>query len=395
MKKRPNKKVQNPESIQIAAVEARATWSSLTGLRGMAALWVVLLHAYLTAGSAEKLWPPLVWLMEMGGMGVDIFFTLSAFLLSLPFADALRRDLPRPDLVRYSKRRFLRIFPAYYLQLIVLLVYASAGLSLGLFWSTPHLGDVLAHSVLWLNAVPLVPAYLPIWWTLPVEFGFYLLLPWLAKCLTDKRWYWLLLGVALSLLYRHLMQGLGLTRMQEIYWVDHLPGRLFQFLIGMLGAYFFVRMRHRHQLLNLVSRNALIIFAAFTLVSLPALGYLVSDTLYLGAPSREPLLAYWHLYASVCVTGLLIALCSGRNLADWFLQSMPLQWLGRISYGIYLWHYPVMMVMREQLGGLQAARSDFLGFFISSFLLTITLAFLSWHWLEAPILKRFGSSAAK
>ena len=394
MKKRPNKKVQNTESTEIAGVEPGATWSSLTGLRGMAALWVVLLHAYLTAGSEEKLWPPMVWLMEMGGMGVDIFFTLSAFLLSLPFADALRRDLPGPDLVHYSKRRFFRIFPAYYLQLALLLGYASAGLSFGLFWSTPHVGDVLAHGVLWLNAWPLVPAYLPIWWTLPVEFGFYLLLPWLAKCLTDKRWYWLLLGVALSLLYRHLMQGLGLTRMQEVYWVDHLPGRLFQFLIGMLGAYFFVRMRHRHQLLNPVSRNALIIFAASCLIALPALGYLVSDDAYLGAPTRVPLLAYWHFYASVCVTGLLIALCSGPNRADWFLQSMPMQWLGRISYGIYLWHYPVMILMREQFGGLHAARSDFLGFFISSCMITLALAFLSWHWLEAPILKRVGSSAA-
>lgn len=394
MNKRPKKIAQDAELCGIACVETPSTWPSLTGLRGMAALWVLLMHAYLTAGSAENLWPSLVWLMEMGGMGVDIFFTLSAFLLSIPFADALRRQVQGPDLVRYSKRRFFRIFPAYYLQLAVLLGYSLLGLNLGMFWAAPHFDEVLAHGVLWLNAWPLVPAYLPVWWTLPVEFGFYLLLPLLAKCLTDKRWYWLLLGVALSLLYRHLLLGLGLPRMQEIYWADHLPGRLFQFLVGMLGAFLFVKMRSRNRLLGQASRNVMIVLALSFLIALPALGYLVDDTAYLGEPTRTPLLAYWHLYASVCVVGLLIALCSGRNLADWFLQSIPMQWLGCISYGIYLWHYPVMILVRENMGGLLAARSDFPGFFISSFLVTLTLAFLSWHWLEAPILKRVGSSAA-
>ncbi len=103
-------------------------------------------------------------------------------------------------------------------------------------WSSPTVGGVLAHVFLWINAWPLIPAYVPTWWTLPVEFGFYLLLPWLAGCLTDRRWYWLLAGVALSLFYRHALLGFGLSRAEEVYWVDHLPGRLFQFLIGMLAA---------------------------------------------------------------------------------------------------------------------------------------------------------------
>ncbi|MEO8003190.1 MAG: acyltransferase family protein, partial [Arenimonas sp.] len=73
------------------------------------------------AGNAGDLWQPLEWLMAMGGMGVDIFFTLSAFLLSLPFAEALRRNQAHPDLRTYTKRRFARIFPAYYLQIVVVL----------------------------------------------------------------------------------------------------------------------------------------------------------------------------------------------------------------------------------------------------------------------------------
>lgn len=367
---------------------------SLTGIRGLAALWVLLLHVYAIAGNKDGLWPPLEWLMAMGGMGVDIFFTLSAFLLSLPFADANRRNQSRPNLRLYAKRRFFRIFPAYYAQIALVLLLAALGIGIGMPWSSPSIGAVLAHAVLWINAWPLVVAYVPTWWTLPVEFGFYVLLPWLATCLTDRRWYWLILSVVLSLLYRHVLLDLGLSRAEEVFWVDHLPGRLFQFLIGMLAAYFFVRLRYQKQLPNLLSRNVLIACSTTVLLSLPALGWLQGSETYLGAPVRHPVLAYWHLYAAICIALLLIVISSGKNFADIVLQSMPLQWLGRISYGIYLWHYPVMIILRENMGGMQAVNADFLSFFISSFLITITLAFLSWHWLEAPILKRVGSSAA-
>ncbi|MEO6173357.1 MAG: acyltransferase [Arenimonas sp.] len=364
----------------------------MAGIRGLAALWVFLLHAYLISAKNPEIWPALAWLMNMGGIGVDVFFTLSAFLLSLPFAEALRRNLPRPDLRYYAKRRFFRIFPAYYFQLLV--IFGLAFLGIGVPWSSPTLGTVLAHSLLWINAWPMVPGYMPTWWTLPVEFGFYLLLPFLARNMTGSRWYWLLVGIALSFLYRYILLGLGLARAEEVNWSDQLPGRLFEFLIGMLCAFFFVRLRFQKRLPNESIRNLMILLATLILLSLPALGWLQGDNPYLGAPTRHPILAYWHLYAAICVAVLLFAIASGRNFADGVLQSWPLQWLGRISYGIYLWHYPVMVLLRENMGGMTAVRADFSSFFISSFLISVTLAFLSWHWLEAPILRWSGARSA-
>lgn len=369
-------------------------WPSLTGLRGLAALWVLLLHVYLIAAKPPDLWPALAWLMNMGGMGVDVFFTLSAFLLSLPFAERLRYAQPRPDLRRYFLKRVFRIFPAYYFQMAVMMVLIASGIGFGTHWKLMAMPDLLAHAVLWINAWPLVPAYVPSWWTLPVEFGFYLLLPMLAKCLTDKRWYWLLPVIGLSLLYRYWLLGLGLTRAEEIYWGDHLPGRLFEFLIGMLAAYFFVRLRGNKKLPGEITRNLIVIFSFVALLSLPALGWLQSSDTYLGSPTRDPVLAFWHVYAAIFIVLILVALASGRNFFDGFLQSMPLQWLGRISYGLYLWHYPVLVALRENMGGVDAARAEFTSFLVSGFLISLTIAFLSWHWLEAPILKRVGSSAA-
>jgi len=394
MKKQPNKNKTNSTPEPTISVAKPMSWPSLTGIRGLAALWVLLLHAYVLAAKPPELWRPLAWVMNMGGTGVDIFFTLSAFLLSIPFAEATRRNEQRPDLRLYAKRRFFRIFPAYYLQILFVLLLAALGIGVGMPWRSPEVGGVLAHAVLWINAWPLVPAYVPTWWTLPVEFGFYLLLPMLATCMTDRRWSWLLAGIALSLLYRHALLGLGLSRAEEVYWVDHLPGRLFQFLIGMLAAYFFVRFRTQEKLPEAVPRNLIILFSTMVLLALPALGWLQGDEAYHGAPTRHPVLAYWHLYAAICVALILVAISSGRNFADVVLQSAPLQWLGRISYGVYLWHYPVMVVVRENMGGMEAVRADFTSFFIAGLTITITLAFLSWYWLEAPILRRVGSSAA-
>ncbi|MGH8049906.1 MAG: acyltransferase family protein [Arenimonas sp.] len=394
MNSRPNKKNLIAAPTEALNAKTQTSWPSLTGIRGLAAIWVLLLHTYLIAGNGGGVWPPFAWVMAMGGMGVDIFFTLSAFLLSMPFAEAIRQNQPHPDLGGYARRRFFRIFPAYYSQVLLVMCLAALGVGVGMPWSSPTMGGMAAHAVLWINAWPLIPAYVPTWWTLPVEFGFYLLLPWLAKCLTDRRWYWLLLGIAFSLLYRHLLLGLGLSRAEEVYWVDHLPGRLFQFLIGMLAAYFFVRLREQKKLPGQSSRNLMIVFSTLIFLSLPALGWLQGGDIYHGAPSRHPVLAFWHLYASICVAVILIGVSSGQNFFDIILQSMPLQWLGRISYGVYLWHYPVLVILRETMGGMQATRDDFANFFISGFLISITLAFLSWHWLEAPILKRVGSGAA-
>ena len=52
-----------------------------------------------------------------------------------------------------------------------------------------------------------------------------------------------------------------------------------------------------------------------------------------------------------------------------------------------------MLVLRENMGGMSEIRLDFLSYLIFSFLISATLAFLSWHWLEAPILKSVSARA--
>src|SRR5512146_2204913 len=112
--------------------DSRATPSelaALTGLRGFAALWVVLYHVWVDAVPRAMTIGPLdlTPAFSCGWAGVDIFFTLSAFLLSLPFASWQLGAMPRPALATFWLRRVLRIFPAYYAQLAVLLALAAVG----------------------------------------------------------------------------------------------------------------------------------------------------------------------------------------------------------------------------------------------------------------------------
>lgn len=363
--------------------EAPDCWPALTGLRGLAALAVLGMHAFVLAGSPASLWPPFAWLLAMGWSGVDVFFTLSAFLLTIPFVEAEKAGQPPPDLRRYGLRRLLRIVPAYYVQIAILLSLGAFAAQTTVAWASPSLGGVLAHALFWINAWPIVPAQVAPWWTLPVEMAFYLLLPLFARFLRAGRWPWLLLIIAASLLYRVAIMQAGLSRMQEVFWVEHLPGRLHQFLIGMLAAYALVRAPAMLQF-SRARLDALCTAALVAFLLLPALGFLHGNKAFQGAPVNDMLLLGWHLYASVLVALLLLALVAGAPSWNRVFSAAPLQALGWISYSLYLWHYPVLLALRESMGGLIAVQADFASFFVQGLLFSTLAAIASWWLVERP-----------
>ncbi|MFA6986351.1 MAG: acyltransferase [Arenimonas sp.] len=358
-------------------------WPALTGLRGIAALAVLLFHAFILAGKPPTVAAPLAWLFSAGWSGVDIFFTLSAFLLTIPFVRTESTRGVEPSLRVYGQRRLLRILPAYYVQAAILIALGLLGLGVTGGWSEPTLPAIFANLFFLYGALPDFGSMVPPWWTLPVELGFYLVLPLFAKCLRPRRWGWLLLGIALSLAYRFWLMNAGLTRAEEIAWVEHLPGRLHQFLVGMLAAYAFVRLQARAALPGARAADLLAASAAIVFVLLPALGLLVSEHAFDGVPVRDPLLLCWHLLASVVVAVLLIALAAGAPRVGRLFSSAPARALGLVSYSLYLWHFPVMLALRESLG-YASARENFWAFVFYSLLFSLLVAGASWWLVERP-----------
>lgn len=346
---------------------------------------VFLFHTYTLAGTPATLPSPVAWLARMGWSGVDVFFTLSAFLLTVPLLEARRQaGATGPDMRSYAIRRVARIVPAYYFQILCLLALAWVGVRNEAAWVAPGVGELVAHFSFWLNAWPFVAPHLSPWWTLPVEMGFYLLLPWLALLLRTGRLRWIVLLVFASLAYRFALMHADLPRQQELMWVEHLPGRLHQFLLGMCAAFVWVE---RHEWIarwSALRTEALATMAILLFLALPALGYLADGRAFPGAPTASPLLLSWHLFASALVALLILALTAGANRIGRVLASMPLQFFGWISYSLYLWHYPVLLAVREAQGGFMAVKAAFFPFLFLGLLFSVVAATASWWMIERP-----------
>jgi peptidoglycan/LPS O-acetylase OafA/YrhL len=312
----------------------------------------------------------------------------------MPYARAALAGAPPPRWGAYLRRRVLRIFPAYWVQWAILMVAALAGLSYGpLDPGWRGAGTALAQAVLWIKAWPSIQPQLGTWWTLPVEFGFYLVLPWLARLYAPRRWAWLLLPVVLAWAWRAFWLARGPLDYVTVGWIDHLPGRIDQFALGMLAAYAWVRARAAGRIPTPRAANLAFAVAATAFVALPALLYLDGRVEPNELPSLHWAVLPWHTLASVAVAVLLVACAAGAPLARRTLEARPLQWLGQVSYSLYLWHLPAVSWVLAQSGGKVDAR-EFWPYFAACLLLSLGLAVLSWWSIERPAL-RLAHRAAK
>jgi peptidoglycan/LPS O-acetylase OafA/YrhL len=328
--------------------------AALTGLRGVAAFLVFLYHyEVLHPGIRLDLAVPLIgkalqFPLGFGFVGVDFFFVLSGFLLSLPFARAALERQPLPPLKPYFRRRFLRVFPAYYAQLFIILAVGSWFT----VWQPLGISEFLAHLVMFFNIgwEPVRPL-VGIWWTLPVEMGFYLLLPLLAPFLNPRRWIPILLGgLLISVLYRAWAGAHFGTAgsAQAFLAASQLPGNLAEFLLGATAA--------------LVVQNAAVHErprpAAWVLDLMFLLGLLLpafwlwNVVLSAGA---DYWLGHWGMVVAPLVLGLplsiaVLSLYWGSRIGTLLLANRPIYFLGLISYSLYLWHFVVMRQLQLMAG---------------------------------------------
>lgn len=329
----------------------------IQGLRGIAVLAVMLFHF-------NPLWLP------GGFIGVDVFLVISGYLITSILLDKKAQPGYRlSSTLRYFYiSRIKRIAPAYFTMLVMVSLLAAVlflpqdlatykkGLNQAAWFNSNHyfagFGDYFAPAN---HEQPLLHT-----WSLAVEIQFYLLAPFLVLLLPTRALKWLLaiLLVGLTAMAEYRMRVLGIQ--QATYY--GLFARLPEFFAGALVALF---MR--------TSGNW---------APKPWHSYL-GLALVLVAATAQPLLGpFPGLAALLPVLGAVLLLQRPvQGVAEQLLASTPMVWLGQLSYSLYLWHWPVLALLRYYTG---AQALD-----ISSSLLFITLTFLlatlSYYWVETPL----------
>lgn len=343
----------------------------LDGLRALAALTVFATHAaFLTGFTSSSAFGPLTARLNLG---VALFFVLSGFLLYRPWVRARLADGPAPGLGGYALRRGLRIVPAYWVALLPL------GLVIGDFvpgalgdrwWVYFGFGQVY-------GAETIVGGIAPAW-SLGTEVAFYLVLPgfaWLTARLLRGRRHPVrleLVGLGASVVLALVLRELA-SRGDWLSTYDNtLPGRWPWFAVGLALAVLSVAPR-RPRIGNpwawwLAAAAAL----ALSAVVLPR------EVLTMTARDQQVELLLFGMVAG-CLT---VPLVLGTGGPSRLLALRPAVWLGTVSYGLFLWHYPVIGWLQRRLGDAPAAAVSAL-----SLLVALTLAAASWYAVERPLMR--------
>lgn len=362
-------------------------------LRAIAVLLVALTHAGLLSG-ANSLASYGAYTARMD-VGVTVFFLISGFLLYRPLVSARLNGTPRPGWVDYARRRVLRIVPAYWLALTVLAVYPG----LPQMWSDHSWAYYLLVQNLdsgW------VFGGIGAAWSLHVEVTFYALLPLIAALMTRPvfgatREQRLRSEIALiAALYFGSLLIRGLTRAiaGEVSTVFiTLPGTLDWFALGMGLAVASAALQGRERMpapVRVVERWPSLAWATSLLLFWLLSTQLGLPRAFLGGISGAQWLLAHALYGLVAFFLLLPAVFGWEQpggLPRMVLRNRVLSWLGLVSYGVFLWHLPVMGELSLGRANELWGSSRMLGITGVGLAIAIACATVSYYALERPVLR--------
>lgn len=337
----------------------RQYFPALDGLRGLAILLVVIYHNF---GFIEKYF-------FFGWLGVDLFFVLSGFLIT---DILLKQSDCKNFLKKFYVRRILRIFPLYYLCLILFLVLLpNLNTTLNLKYYTDNQSWIWAYLQNWLYIFkpPADTNSLNHLWSLAVEEQFYLLWP-LAILLLRKPKY-LLIFVSLLLIT---VLGLRLW-----IWVNHVADLAYYNLYTFtridgicIGSMVALLLKINPGFLKRYTSTIVLFFAVLNFTF-----FFVNKYYHFSFPYLA--LAGYTTFAMIF--GLLVneAVTRGTKLINIIFSIPLLKFLGRISYGLYMFHWPVYLLISPYLlSWIQQYTSGWPTHFGVSVIATLAAIAISW-----------------
>jgi peptidoglycan/LPS O-acetylase OafA/YrhL len=352
--------------------------AELDGLRGIAILLVIVHHFWPDGGALYAAKD----VVHLGWIGVDLFFVISGFLITGILLDSRGEA---GYFKNYLARRALRVFPLYYLLVISAFVVIP-WVQQGSFWDSEFVQE--SGSPIWYllyagnirEAITGVePAYIlaPLW-SLSIEEQFYLSFPFLVALLSRRALTRVLVGMVF---FAPLFRTVMLVLVPDNERIQYLATAS-RFDVLALGALLAVAVRAPQTVLpsrRVAGRAFVALFAVFVVAFL------------LGGLDRYG--AFCRIGGYSLVAFMFLALVTwtiqsrGEKSTAW-LRVRPLQYLGKICYGVYLLQRPAEVVLVKLLGatGIDIP-ADSLALVIAKMLFAFGVASLSWYLFEKPILK--------
>lgn len=315
---------------------------------------------------------PAVYL-GFGWLGVPLFFVLSGYLLG---GQMLTATFTPRYLASFWARRGLRIYPAVWAELSLLLLIA---LWLPGFISQAGMESLPLQFLLWINLPPAMaePINL-VWWTLPVELCFYFCLPLLGYLARYAGgWGMLALGVSVTMAWRLWVFTTADVEnyLQVLPVLDALPGVFFTFMLGFCLNFLPSDINNQARRVGIFGVGIGLFLLLHWQLSLNHVYW-----------SGHWILLVWPPLVACCIAGLVFFL--SKPSPGWYWLGSPLLvWLGHVSFGIYLWHFQVFRLLilifpdawgtpQMSLVGLLVALSG-----------TLIMATLSYYLIERPIIR--------
>jgi peptidoglycan/LPS O-acetylase OafA/YrhL len=385
--------VANYPRIETVASETKQSELSahidvLDGLRGLAIGLVVLFHVWQQSWwSLNHLWDGTEFLQRYGYLGVEIFFFLSAFCLTYPFARHQMEDAEAPRWSQFWLRRALKILPSYWLAIFLIVKFLPIDIS------PERLNFNLWTHLLFIHNCFYETHYsiTGVFWSLGVEVQFYLLFPVIIALFRRSRLLGYVVLVAIAAAYRYwgFIQDTSDSMIYTIR-LSQTPAFLDLFAAGIAAAYALCKLRQQSD-----SPKRRILCSIVALLALAGLLLLMRSVGSMSELKSGD--AQWQALYRLPFSWLLFFLTVSGALAlrpvRWVLANPLTNFLALISYNLYLWHQCLGWQLRKMQLLHSSSNEPWVGdyvwqlrFTLTTLCVGITVATLLTFVVEQPIL---------
>lgn len=336
----------------------------LDGLRGIAIILVILSHNYFHLGVFTN----------YGWIGVDLFFVLSGFLIT----DILLKINTLHGIRNFYARRFLRIFPLYYAFLAIVFFALNSGVdpSIQLVRDNQAWYWLYLQNFLYLKIPEFQPHFVTHLWSLAVEEQFYVILPWIVLFSPKKLLQSILVLLTITVIIFRNINNYEIINSEFNY--SFTFTRIDSLLIG---AFLVIVIKNKQE----ITQKVIWVIAIVSLLILSYI-FIKNQSFYFLIPELQ---SFGYTLIALFWTGVLLFTLKKKPA---FLRNSYLKWLGKYSYGIYVFHWPILFLFKHYFRPLLINELH-LKILVntingtSALIITLIISYLSFNFFEKKFLR--------